>query len=83
MNLDGVAINSDDNSFKINGMTITALQTTNAAATFETKSDTTSVNNAISNFVEKYNAVNMEIRKATKNDAGAKSFGALQGDWTV
>ena len=83
MNLDGVAINSDDNSFKINGMTITALQTTNAAATFETKSDTTSVNNAISDFVEKYNAVNMEIRKATKNDAGAKSFGALQGDWTV
>ena len=83
MNLDGVAINSEDNSFKINGMTITALQTTNAAATFETKNDTTFVKNAISNFVEKYNAVNTEIRKATKNDAGAKSFGALQGDWTV
>lgn len=61
--LNGVEYEGDSNTFEVNGLTITALQKSDAPVTLTTRRDTEGVYNIIKNFLKEYNSIINEMDK--------------------
>ena len=61
--LKGVEYEGDSNTFEVNGLTITALQKSDAPVTLTTRRDTEGVYNIIKNFLKEYNSIINEMDK--------------------
>lgn len=74
--LNGAKFTSDKNTFEINGLTITALDKTDAPVTITTQQDTDGIYDLIKNFLKEYNAVVNEMDKLYNADL-AKGYEPL------
>lgn len=82
--IDGIVVTSHTNEVKdaISGITLTLNKTTTANDEFklDVSNDKSSVQSAISTFVDSYNALMKTLTSMTAYDADKKVAGALQGD---
>lgn len=76
ISLNGAKFTSDNNTFEINGLTITALDKTDAPVTITTQQDTDGIYDLIKNFLKEYNAVVNEMDKLYNADL-AKGYEPL------
>lgn len=74
--LNGAEFTSDNNTFEINGLTITALDKTTAPVTITTQQDTDGIYDMIKNFLKEYNEVVNEMDKLYNADR-AKGYEPL------
>lgn len=74
--LNGAAYENSNNTFEINGLTITALDKTDAPVTITTQQDTDGIYDLIKNFLKEYNAVVNEMDKLYNADQ-AKGYEPL------
>lgn len=83
--VNGIAITSASNTLSnvVSGLTINLLQTTSAPVGVTVAPDTQSISNAISSFVNAFNAVAGFLHTQTQYDATSQTAGPLQGDSTA
>lgn len=74
--LNGAEFTSDNNTFEVNGLTITALDKTTAPVTITTQQDTEGIYDMIKNFLKEYNEVVNEMDKLYNADR-AKGYEPL------
>lgn len=74
--LNGATYENSNNTFEINGLTITALDKTDAPVTITTEQDTDGIYDLIKNFLKEYNAVVNEMDKLYNADQ-AKGYEPL------
>lgn len=77
--LNGARFTSDNNTFEINGLTITALDKTTGPVTITTQQDTDGIYDMIKNFLKEYNEVVNEMDKLYNADR-AKGYEPLTDD---
>ncbi len=71
--LNGAEFKSDDNTFEINGLTITAMEETgDEAVTLTTQQDTDGIYDMIKNFITKYNELINEMDKLYNAESASK-----------
>ena len=79
ISLNGATFTSEDNTFEINGLTITALDKTTAPVTVTTQQDTDGIYDMIKNFLKEYNEIVNEMDKLYNADR-AKGYEPLTDD---
>ncbi|MDE7332497.1 MAG: flagellar filament capping protein FliD [Lachnospiraceae bacterium] len=77
--LNGAEFTSSNNVFKINGLTITALEETDETVTITTTEDTDGIYDMIKNFIKEYSALINEMDKLY-NAESAKDYEPLTDD---
>lgn len=77
--LNGAEFENGTNSFEINGLTITALDVTDAPVTITTQQDTDGIYDMIKDFLKEYNALINEMDKLYNADS-AKDYEPLTDD---
>jgi flagellar hook-associated protein 2 len=84
-NINGIDVESASNTLSnvSDGLSLTLAKVSTTPVSVKVATDTTSMTNAINDFVKAFNALNSYIHDQTKYDATSKSGGPLQGDPSI
>jgi len=85
LTVNGIAITSASNTVNgaIQGISMTLKNTTATPASLTVARDTTSINTAVSSFVDAYNALASQIKSRSAYGTNGSAGGALAGDGTL